>query len=105
MNIVSDGWTFLFGAFVAVLFGWGFVAFAGDLFLILNGDRTTAEGERHGLRRPLDWVVVRSRRIPLSGFEKWLYTFMAVFFGGAALALLSAYALAADLPLVNRTIF
>jgi hypothetical protein len=102
---VSDGWTFVFGAFVAVLFGWGFVSFANDLFLIFLGDTTAAAGQAHGFGRPVVWVISRGRRIPLSGFRKWLYTFMALSFGGATLALMSAYALAADLLLVNRILF
>ena len=102
---MSDGWTFVFGAFLAILFGWCFVTFADDLFLIFIGDTTGAAGESQGFGRPVVWVVVRSRRIALSGFRKCVYTFMALFFGGAAIALLIAYVVAADLPAPNRALF
>jgi len=102
---VSDNWTFVFWAFLAVIFGWSFVTFANDLFLIFIGDTTGAAEESQGFGRPVVWVVVRSRRIALSGFRKWAYTFMALVFGGAAIALLIAYALAADLPAPNRAFF
>jgi ABC-type uncharacterized transport system permease subunit len=102
---VSDNWTFVFWAFLAVIFGWSFVTFANDLFLIFIGDTTGAAEESQGFGRPVVWVVVRSRRIALSGFRKWVYTFMALVFGGAAIALLIAYALAAGLPAPNRALF
>src|SRR5436309_7957818 len=60
-RVMSDGWTFVFGAFLAILFGWCFVTFADDLFLIFIGDTTGAAGESQGFGRPVVWVVVRSR--------------------------------------------